>query len=208
MLPHGRQKIFIYRVSAAQAVVVQAVLHLERELEINCLFGHLSWGTRKPFHALPRGCLSQWLSHCHARVFPWEPFLWRRRQRQAGSFQLLSLLPRSFIPMLGTAACSSSPSLARVWLSPSVLHVVCGVVYTLLLAFLLSHDVSTGDLLIPFSPCASAPCTTAASLVFRRLFCAKFFIWLRRAQHIMITHGWQKWSWGCTHRRRILAGKY
>lgn len=94
--------------------------------------------------------------------------------------------------MLGATVCSSSPSLAGAWLS--LFFMACGIVYTLPLPFVLPNEASTGELLIPFSLCVSAPRPTVASLVFRRTTPCKSLHLFSRAQVTMITNGCQEWS--------------
>lgn len=149
------------------------------------------------------GNLSERLLHCHVRAFPQGPFCAEGEGRQVSSNSASS--PRSFIHMLGTTVCSSSPSLAGAWLSLSLM--ACGIVYALPLPFILPNKASTGELLVPFSLCASAPCPVVASLVFRRTTPCKSLHLFSRAQVTVRTNGCQEWSWGCPQCGMIFPGK-
>lgn len=150
-------------------------------------------GNKSPPRPHLTGNLSERLLHCHARTFPQGPFCAEGKGRQEVSSNSASP-PRSFIHMLGTTACSSFPSLAGARLSPSALHMVCGIVYALPLHLFCPvknpqvsfsfPSVSVPLLLVPLLPV----------LFSEGLLHAKVSILFSRAQVTVINNGWQKWS--------------
>lgn len=130
-------------------MVVQAILHLEMELESKLPpQPHLTGNEKAIWHTSP------WLLQSVAVVSPCT-FLPMRAvsvmKAGVGWKCQVTLPPSQGALFIGWKSLSAPFYLAGMWLSPSALNTFCGVACALPFSFLLLNEISVGELLTPFS---------------------------------------------------------
>lgn len=130
-------------------MVVQAILHLERELESKLRpLPHLTGNEKAIWRASP------WLLQSAALVLPCA-FLPMRAisvtKVRAGWKHPVTLLSSQAALFTGWKSPSAPFHPPGTWLSPSALTMFCGFACTLSISFFLPNETSMGELLPPFS---------------------------------------------------------
>lgn len=130
-------------------MVVQAILHLERELESKLPpRPHLTGNKEAIWHTRP------WLLQSAALLLPCA-FLSMRAisvmQARVGWKCPVTLLPSQGALFTGWKSLSAPFYLPGMWLSPLALNMFCGLACMLSFSFFLPNEMSMGELLNPFS---------------------------------------------------------
>lgn len=130
-------------------MVVQAILHLGRELESKLPPRlHLVGNEKAIWRTSP------WLLQSAALVLPCA-FLPTRAvsvtEARVGWKCPVTLLPRQGALFTGWKSLSAPFYLPRTWPSPSALNMFCGIACTASFSVFLPHEISMSELLNPFS---------------------------------------------------------
>lgn len=120
-------------------MVERAILHLERKLESKLPPQPYLTGNKKGIWCIPHGCFTQQLSCCHVHFFPPGSFCGKGEDGVEGSSS--GLLPSQVALFRGWEPLSAPFYLPGMCLSPSALHMFCGIACTLSFHFVLPNEI-------------------------------------------------------------------